>query len=66
MKKFYVVIAHWMDVVTLKVKSSLLTIVDVKCGAGFGMRVGTTLFKYLKWMDQDVVMRVLNVINNNG
>ncbi|OAE26014.1 hypothetical protein AXG93_4601s1130 [Marchantia polymorpha subsp. ruderalis] len=66
LKGFYVVTAHWMDVVTLKAKSILLAILDVKCGAGVGMHVGTDLFEYLKRMDRDVVIRVLDVTNDNG
>jgi hypothetical protein len=43
-----------------------LTILDVKCGIGVSKRVGTTLFEYLKCLGQDVVTRLLNVVNDNG
>lgn len=60
MKGFYVVSAHWVDVITMK------TILDVKCGAGVGVRVGTDLFEYLKRMGRDVVTCILNVTSDNG
>lgn len=62
LKRINVVTAHWVDVVTLKTKRILLTIMYVKCGAG----VGTNLFKYLKLLAHDVVTRVLNVTSDNG
>lgn len=40
-------------------------ILYVKCGFGVGMFVGTDLFEYLKRLDPDVVMRILNVTNDN-
>ncbi|OAE20506.1 hypothetical protein AXG93_948s1130 [Marchantia polymorpha subsp. ruderalis] len=66
LKGFYVVTAHWVDVVTMKTKSILLTILDVKCGAGVGVRVETDLFEYLKRMGRDVVTRILNVTSDHG
>lgn len=66
LKGFHVVTAHWVDVVTMKIKTILLTILDVKCGAGVGVRVGTDLFEYLKRMGRDVVTRILNVTSDNG
>jgi len=66
LKGFYIVIAHWVDVTSLTNKSIILTIFDVKCGIGVGKRVGTTLFEYLKHLGQDFVMRLLNVVNDNG
>ncbi|PTQ38991.1 hypothetical protein MARPO_0048s0096, partial [Marchantia polymorpha] len=66
LKGFYVVTTHWVDVVTMKTKSILLTILDVKCGAGVGVRVETDLFEYLKCMGRDVVTRILNVTSDNG
>ncbi|OAE29031.1 hypothetical protein AXG93_146s1050 [Marchantia polymorpha subsp. ruderalis] len=50
----------------MKIKTILLTILDVKCGAGVGVCVGTDLFEYLKRMGRDVVTRILNVTSDNG
>jgi hypothetical protein len=47
-------------------KSILLTILDVKCGTGISKRVGAALFEYLKHLGRDVVMRLFNVVNDNG
>jgi hypothetical protein len=41
-------------------------ILDVKCGTGVSKRVGAALFEYLKRLGQDVVMRLLNVVSDNG
>ncbi|OAE23763.1 hypothetical protein AXG93_4776s1480 [Marchantia polymorpha subsp. ruderalis] len=50
----------------MKTKTILLTILDVKCGGGVGVRVGTDLFEYLKRMGRDVVTRILNVTSDNA
>ncbi len=66
LKGFYVVTAHWVDVISLTNKNILLTIFDVKCGIHVSNRVGATLFEYLKHLGRDVVTRLLNVVNDNG
>jgi hypothetical protein len=66
LKGFYVVNAHWVDVISLTNKNILLTIPDVKCGTGVSKRVGAALFEYLKCLGRDVVTRLLNVVNDNG
>jgi len=66
LKGFYVVTAHWVDIASLTNKSILLTILDIKCGTGVSKRVGAALFEYLKRLGRDVVMRLLNVMNDNG
>ena len=48
LKGFYVVTAHWIDIVTAKSKSLLLTIIDVASGHGVGVRVAKDLFENLK------------------
>ncbi|BBN17194.1 hypothetical protein Mp_7g12680 [Marchantia polymorpha subsp. ruderalis] len=71
LKGFYVVTAHWVNVVTMKTKIILLTILDVKCGAGVGVRVGTDLFEYLKRMAEinngtnvtNAVVRLFKLVN---
>jgi hypothetical protein len=66
LKGFYVVTAHWVDVVSLTNKSILLTILDVKSGTGINKHVGAALFEYLKCLGRDVVMRLLNVVSDTG
>ncbi|KAH8960164.1 hypothetical protein BDL97_06G117900 [Sphagnum fallax] len=44
LKGFYIITAHWVDVISLTNKSILFTILDVKCGTGVSKRVGTALF----------------------
>jgi hypothetical protein len=66
LKGFYVVTAHWVDVIFLTNKNILLTILDVKCGTGVSKHVGAALFEYLKRLSRDVVTRLLNVVNDNG
>jgi len=66
LKGFCVVTAHWVDVISLTNKNIFLTILDVKCETGVNKRVGAALFKYLKRLGRDDVMRLLNVISNNG
>ncbi len=66
LKGFYVVIAHWIDTVTAKSKSLLLTIIDVASGHGVGMRITKALFKHLKGMGLNVLPKLLNVVNDNG
>ena len=43
MKGFYVVTAHWIDTATLRMKTLLLTILDVSSGTGVGNHVGSAL-----------------------
>jgi len=45
LKGFYVVTAHWVDIISLTNKNILLTILDVKCGTGVSKRVGAALFE---------------------
>ncbi|KAH9531717.1 hypothetical protein CY35_19G050700 [Sphagnum magellanicum] len=66
LKGFYIVTAHWVDVISLTNKNILLTILDVKCRTGVSNRVGAALFKYLKHLGRDVVTRLLNVVSDNG
>jgi hypothetical protein len=66
LKGFYIVTAHWVDVISLTNKNILLTILDVKCGTGVSNRVGAALFEYLKRLGRDVVTRLLNVVSDNG
>jgi hypothetical protein len=66
LKGFYVVIAHWVDVVSLIYKSILFMILNVKCGTNVNKCVGIALFEYLKRLGQDVLMHLLNVVNDNG
>jgi hypothetical protein len=58
LKGFYVMTAHWIDTVTAKSKSLLLTIIDITSGCGVGVRVAKALFEHLKGM--------LNVVNDNS
>jgi hypothetical protein len=60
------VTVHWINVPTMAMKSSLLTIIDIACGTGVGRRVGTALFEHLKGMGRDVLTRLLNVVSDNG
>ena len=66
LKGFYVVTAHWIDIVTTKSKSLLLTIIDVASGHGVGVRVAKDLFKHLKGMGLNVLPKLLNVVSDNG
>jgi hypothetical protein len=66
LKDFYVVTAHWVNIAFLTNKNILWTILDVKCGSGISKRVGAALFEYLKRLGQDVVMRLLNLVSDNG
>ena len=50
-KGFYVVTAHWIDTVTAKSKSLLLTIIDVVSGRGVGVRIAKDLFEHLRGWD---------------
>jgi len=65
LKGFYVVIAHWIDTITTKSKSLLLTIIDVANGCGVGVCVAKALFKHLKGMGLNVLPKLLNVVSNN-
>ena len=62
LKGFYVVTAHWIDTVTAKSKSLLLTIIDVASGCGVGVRVAKDLFEHLKGMGLNVLTKLLNVV----
>jgi hypothetical protein len=66
LKRFYVVIAHWIDTVTAKLKSLLLTIIDIVNGHGVGVRIAKALFKHLKRMGLNVLLKLLNVVSDNG
>lgn len=66
LKGLYVVTTHLIDVDTLKAKSILLTILDVKCRASVNMRARTYLYEYLKRMARNIVTRILNVISDSG
>ncbi len=66
LKGFYVVTVHWIDIVTAKSKSLLLTIIDVPSGRGVGMRVAKAFFEHLKGMGLNVLPKLLNVVSDNG
>ncbi len=67
LKGFYVVTAHWIDTITAKSKSILLTIIDVASGRGIGMRIAKALSKHLKGMGLNVLPKLLkNVVNDNN
>jgi len=66
LKRFYVVTAHWIDVVTAKSKSLLLTIIDVASGHGIGVCIAKALFEHLKGMGLNVLPKLLNVMSDNG
>jgi hypothetical protein len=66
LKRFYVVIAHWIDTVTTKSKSLLLSIIDAASGRGIGVRVAKALFEHLKGMGLNVLPKLLNVVSDNG
>jgi hypothetical protein len=66
LKGFYVVTAHWIDTVTTKSKSLLLTIINIASGCGVRVRVTKTLFEHLKGMGLNVLPKLLNVVNDNG
>jgi hypothetical protein len=66
LKGFYVVIAHWIDIVTAKSKSLLLTIINVANGRGIGVHVAKALFEHLKGMGLNVLPKLLNVMSDNG
>jgi hypothetical protein len=58
LKGFYVMIAHWIDTVTAKSKSLLVTIIDVVSGHGVGMRVAKAFFEHLKGMGLNVLSKL--------
>jgi hypothetical protein len=58
LKGFYVMIAHWIDIVTAKSKSLLVTIIDVVSGHGVGMRVAKAFFEHLKGMGLNVLSKL--------
>jgi hypothetical protein len=66
LKGFYVVTAHWIDTVTAKSKSLLLTIIDIASGRGVGVRVAKAFFEHLKGMGLNVLPKLLNVVCDNG
>jgi hypothetical protein len=65
LKGFYVVTVHWINIVTAKSKSLLLTIIGVASGRGVGVRVAKALFEHLKGMGLNVLPKLLNVMNDN-
>jgi hypothetical protein len=65
LKGFYVVTTHWINTITAKSKSLLLTIIDVASGRGVGIHVAKTLFEHLKGMGLNVLPKLLNVVNDN-
>ncbi len=66
MKGFYVMTAHWIDTVTTKSKSLLLTIIDVTSGCGIGVRIAKAFFEHLKGMGLNLLPKLLNVVSDNG
>jgi hypothetical protein len=66
LKGFYVVIVHWIDTVTAKSKSLLLTFIDVASGRGVGVHIAKALFEHLKGMGLNVLPKLLNVMSDNG
>ncbi len=66
LKGLYVVTAHWIDTVTTKLKSLMLTIIDIASGRGIGMCVAKALFEHLKGMGLNMLFKLLNVVSNNG
>ncbi|CAK9216854.1 unnamed protein product [Sphagnum troendelagicum] len=66
LKGFYVVTVHWIDTVTAKSKSLLLTIIDVASGRGVGVLVAKALFEHLKGMGLNMLLKLLNVVSDNG
>ncbi len=59
-------IAHWIDIITAKSKSLLLTIIDVASGRGVGVRVAKALFEHFEGMGLNVLSKLLNVVTDNG
>jgi hypothetical protein len=51
LKGFYVVIAHWINIIMAKSKSLLLNIIDIANGRGVGVCVAKALFEHLKGWD---------------
>lgn len=67
LKGFYVVTAHWIETSSGKMKSLLLTILDVSCGTGVGNRVGSALFEYLLEMVGPAFLpQLLHIVTDNG
>jgi len=66
LKGFYVVTVHWIDTITAKSKSLLLTIIDVASGHGVGVCVAKALFEHLKGMGLNVLFKLLNVVSDNS
>ncbi len=66
MKGFYVMTAHWIDTITTKSKSLLLTIIDVTSGCGIGVRIAKAFFEHLKGMGLNLLPKLLNVVSDNG
>ncbi|CAM6015964.1 unnamed protein product [Sphagnum balticum] len=66
LKGFYVVIGHWINIITTKSKSLLLIIIDVASGRGVGVRIAKALFEHLRGMGLKVLPKLLNVVNDNS
>jgi hypothetical protein len=66
LKGFYVVIAHWIDTITAKLKNLLLTIIDVASGRSIGVHVAKAFFEHLKGMGLNMLPKLLNVVSENG
>jgi hypothetical protein len=67
MKGFYVVTVHWIDTATRRMKTLLLTILDVSSGTGVGNRVGSALYTYLfEMVGPSFLSRLLHVVTDNG
>jgi hypothetical protein len=58
--------AHWIHIVTTKLKSLLLTIIGVVSGRGVGVHITKALFEHLKGMGLNVLPKLLNVVTNTG
>ncbi len=58
--------AHWIDTVTAKSKSLLLTTINVVSGCGVGMRVAKAFFEHLNGMGLKVLPKLLNVVSDNN
>ena len=67
MKGFYVVTAHWIDTRTRRMKTLVLTILDVSSGTGVGNRVGSTFYTYLcDMLGPSFLSKLLHVVTDNG
>jgi hypothetical protein len=66
LKWFWMVTAHWIDTSSGESRSVLLTILDVVYGRGIVKRVIEALFTQLKSMGHPVMVKLLNVVSDNG